>query len=747
MKHLFLGFSLLLVLQLHAQFKLEGRVIDRKNQQAIPLAHIQLLETGQGTTTDSAGYFILIGEVPVKSTLFFQANGYESKYISTMEDLSIHLVIPLESDHVTDVDEVRVDTKSMEISNRHMFSVDYQKINNLNRISNVNFGEALAKIPGVYQSSTGNGISKPVIRGMQGMRVLTFMNGLRVEGQQWGGDHGMGVSSLGIGSVEVVKGPASLLFGADALGGVLYFVDEPYANNGKQSIEFQQSFHLASMGSATSFLWKKSGSKYRRLFGVSYASHADFQLPNHQFAYNTRFEELVLKASVSWNHANSVQHLRLVSNQVKTGIPGESEDSLLVANGFQSEQRGRSMILPTQYFQNHCASFEKKWFFKQQELSFLFGQTLNQLKEFEESYAENAMDMNLWNSSAQVKWTKKWKDVYQLTAGYQGMFQFNRNGLTAIEKLMPNAHTFDQGIFSVLKVQVNEKCQLTTGLRMDVRMLSTMDSMQGQAPLSRQFARPNGSIGWKVQESKKLNWQVHVSSGYRAPHLTELLANGFHHGALRYEIGSQKLTSERALQLDFTMDYSSEHVDWSINPFYTFFSNFIYLNPLDSLIGGMPVFQYEQMDHVQMYGVDARVHFHIHRMEKLHVESNLSYLRFANASSQSVSLVPQPRISTTIRYQVDFGQKWKLSSIECIHSANFQQIQVATFEKPSKFYQVCHASIHVQHQGPHFMDIELSAKNLFNANYIDHLSRLKNIQMPSQGRSFILSFKWKITSD
>jgi outer membrane receptor for monomeric catechols len=129
------------------------------------------------------------------------------------------------------------------------------------------------------------------------------------------------------------------------------------------------------------------------------------------------------------------------------------------------------------------------------------------------------------------------------------------------------------------------------------------------------------------------------------------------------------------------------------------------------------------------------------------VESNLSYLRFANASSQSVSLVPQPRISTTIRYQVDFGQKWKLSSIECIHSANFQQIQVATFEKPSKFYQVCHASIHVQHQGPHFMDIELSAKNLFNANYIDHLSRLKNIQMPSQGRSFILSFKWKIASD
>lgn len=746
MKLFFLGIGLIFAAQVQSQIKLEGRVVDRKSQQGVPLARIYVMETGQMSRSDSTGTFFLEGLFPSKMTLLIQASAYEDLQMVLKDPLSSLLMIQLQSIHTTDVEEVKVDAKTIEISNRHMFSVDYQKLTSLNRISTVNLGEALSKIPGVYQSSTGNGISKPVIRGMQGMRVLTYLNGLRIEGQQWGGDHGMGISEVGIGSVEIIKGPASLLYGADALGGVLYFVDEPYVGTGKQSVEFQQAFHSASMGSATRFLWKKSGPKYRGLFGLSYASHADFQLPNHQFAYNTRFEEFVLKAGISWNSNKSVQHLRFVSNQVKTGIPGETEDSVLIANGFQSKQRGRLFILPIQQFQNHSASFEKKWFIHRNELTLLIGQTLNQLKEFEDSYLQKAMDMNLWNTSLQVKWSKEWKNKYQWITGFQGMLQLNRNDAKAAEILMPNARTLDQGIYSVMKVQLSEKYQLTAGLRLDLRSLNSLDSIHGQGPLNRVFASPNGSIGLHAQNSKQWSWQVHASTGYRAPHLTELLANGFHHGALRYEIGSTTLRSERAVQLDYLLEYKSEHFDWNLNPFYTYFSQFIYLNPLDSLMDGMPVFRYTQMDHVQMYGLDVKAHYHLHRIDKLHMETDLSYLRFAEASSQSVSLVPQPRFSHTLNYQLNLGKRWKLSNVEWNYVAFFQQNQVATFEKASPFYQVCHASIHVQHPGKHLLDVSLSAKNLFNANYIDHLSRLKNIGMPSQGRSFILSIQWKIVS-
>lgn len=744
MKHFFLGMCLMAAMNSVAQHKLEGRIIDRIDKHAIPQANIQLLEIGQEAQSDSSGYFQFVGNFPLKLTLIIQASEYETQHILLTERQTIPLLVELILTHTTDIHEVRIDTKTIEIANRHVFSVENQKIATLNRTSNVSLGEAIAKIPGVYQSTTGNGISKPVIRGLQGMRVVTYLNGLRIEGQQWGSDHGMGISEIGIGGVEVIKGPASLYYGADALGGVLYFVDEPFAVNGKKSIELKQTFHSASMGSSTSVLWKTSGSKFRVLLGASYASHADFQLPNQRYAYNTRFQEIAVKGNLSWNTTKSVQYVRFSSNQLRIGIPGESSDSVLVSQGFQATHRGRAMVLPTQYFQNHSLSFEKRWFLSGHELSLLVGQTLNRLMEFEESFAEKAMNMNLWNSTYQFKWMNEWKRKIQMTTGIQGMFQLNQNHPEAEERLMPNARTFDNGLYTVLKKEMGENVTLTGGVRLDIRYLQSLDSINGNAPIDRVFASPNASIGIRIDRHKKWSGQWCLSTGYRAPHLTELLANGFHHGALRYEIGSLQLKSERAMQLDFLLNYKTTHVEWSMNPFYTMFNQFICLNPIDSMLDGMPVFRYEQLPQVHMYGVDLKLHYHLHFLDKLHMESQFSYVRFMN-DNQSISLIPQPRLAHRISYQMDFGKKWKLSTIDVEQTSFFRQLQVATYEKSSPFFQLVNVSVHVLHLGPKQMDIELSAKNLFNASYMDHLSRLKNIGMPNQGRSIVLSFKWKLS--
>ncbi len=135
------------------------------------------------------------------------------------------------------------------MQNQTISNIESRKLSELNIIQPTTLGEAISNIPGVYQSTTGVGISKPVIRGLSGSRVVTYLNGLRIENQQWGGDHGMGVDELGIGSVEVIKGPASLLFGADALGGVVYFVDEPYENQNTISSTLQSRYNSVTMGS------------------------------------------------------------------------------------------------------------------------------------------------------------------------------------------------------------------------------------------------------------------------------------------------------------------------------------------------------------------------------------------------------------------------------------------------------------------------------------------------------------------
>jgi iron complex outermembrane receptor protein len=136
-------------------------------------------------------------------------------------------------------------------------------------------GEAISNMSSVYQTSTGLGISKPVIRGLSGMRVISFLNGLRIENQQWGGDHGMGINENGIGNVEVIKGPSSLLYGADAMGGVVYFTDEAYAKQNEIQAKVESRYETNTSGSNNFATLKFNKNNLRFNLHANYANHAD----------------------------------------------------------------------------------------------------------------------------------------------------------------------------------------------------------------------------------------------------------------------------------------------------------------------------------------------------------------------------------------------------------------------------------------------------------------------------------------
>jgi iron complex outermembrane receptor protein len=276
--------------------------------------------------------------------------------------------------------------------------MEVRSLNDLQLSGGMHISELLTKIPGVYSSSLGNGIAKPVIRGMQGMRVVTLVNGLRLEGQQWGGDHGMGIAELALGSVEVIKGPASVLYGADALGGVVYLVDEPYARIGQQTLEVQQKWNQSTNGTTSSILYKKSQGNKRLLVAGSYATHADFLLPNGLYAKNSRFHEWVGKASYSWFKPNQIHQFRYAFNNTVAGIPGHTHDSLATPLSFQVQNQGRRYSLPSQFFTNQLLSYEYKRFWTGHELQILLGQTHNRLVEYDEKVTKPFMEMDLLNS-------------------------------------------------------------------------------------------------------------------------------------------------------------------------------------------------------------------------------------------------------------------------------------------------------------------------------------------------------------
>ena len=666
--------------------------------------------------------------------------GYRSAFFTVCEGKS-NVKVMLIPVHL-DMHEVTVSSGVLIQSNKNPFHIESQKMSSLGVISNLTLGEALAKIPGVYNAALGNGISKPVIRGMQGMRVVTLLNGLRLEGQQWGGDHGIGITSLGVSAVEVIKGPASLLYGADALGGVVYLVDAPFAPSNARSVEFQSEGFSNTLGGRAQLIYKESYRKFRWFMASTYSNHADFQLPSGKFAKNSRFHDLGAKVNLSYTGKRSLYSLRYTASHSVVGIPGHTHDSLATPMTFQVSERARMYELPAQFFQNHLIQASANFYRDKSDVLLMYGTTLNRLIEFDEKVTIPSLSMSLLNHLAQLKWQLKWNKTAKLTTGLQAMTQDNANAVNATDTLIPNAQSVDLGGYVSLNYAY-KKCNIQAGIRYDRRTIFGID-LPGQKNIS--FNALNGSVG-AVFSSEKFVWRTSLSTGFRAPHLTELFSNGYHHGALRYEVGDAALVPEKASQLDFTLEWNQAHGALVFNPFVSYIRDYIYLEPMGMLFDGIPGYRYVQNNEVLFSGVDLSYHVHPHFAHGLHWEVSLSYLHVSALGDSSVSMIPQPRMQNVLRYEFDFKNFIRLKEVNIQSTLMGPQNNVAYLETSSKGYHVLDFSLVFAFGKTDQFTVKGGCRNVLNATYIDHLSRLKNIQMPFPGRNFFLGIGYNITSN
>jgi iron complex outermembrane receptor protein len=175
--------------------------------------------------------------------------------------------------------------------------------------------------------------------------------------------------------------------------------------------------------------------------------------------------------------------------------------------------------------------------------------------------------------------------------------------------------------------------------------------------------------------------------------------------------------------------------------------DYIYILPSGAYQDGMPVFTYEQLNQVIFYGSDIGMHYHPHFAHRLHIESSVSLIYAQSATDSSVSLLPQPRIQNTLKYTFDIGKKFKLKDLTIQYAWMAEQNQVAFNESPSDSYHLLHAALSFDIRLKSIFSCSIGCKNILNTNYIDHLSRLKNIQMPNPGRNFYFSLSYKLSSN
>jgi iron complex outermembrane receptor protein len=532
------------------------------------------------------------------------------------------------------------------------------------------------------------------------------------------------------------------LYGADALGGIIYLVDAPFAAKGKRSVDFQTDFFSNTLGGRSQLLLKESRNKFRWLLGLTFANHADYQLPSGKFAKNSRFNDLGAKASISFTGKRSLVGLRYTASHSVVGIPGHTHDSLATPITFQVEERARSYELPAQFFQNHLLQASANFYRDKHSTLVMLGSTLNKLIEYDEKVTIPSLSMNLLNYIGQVKWQYNFNKAFNLVTGIQSMLQANSNAINASDTLIPNAKMLDVGAYLNINLERN-KWNFQAGVRYDQRRLFNLD-LPNQP--SRQFNGLNGSIGG-VYSAESWVFRTSISTGFRAPHLTELFSNGYHHGALRYEVGDALLKPEQASQLDITVEHTMPHGTFVINPFVNYIQNYIFLSPMGLTFDGIPGYQYVQNQAVLFSGVDASLHAHPHFAHGLHWELSLSYIHPESLGDSAVSLIPQPRIQNVLRYEFQKKNGIRLKEVNLQSVLMGPQNQVAYLESPSSAYHVLDFSSVVKLGKTDQFTLKVGVRNILNANYIDHLSRLKNIQMPFPGRNYFLSVAYQITSN
>ncbi|RYF95805.1 MAG: TonB-dependent receptor, partial [Chitinophagaceae bacterium] len=630
----------------------------------------------------------------------------------------------------------------------------------LMKISSSNIINALTHIPGVNALTTGPAISKPFIRGLGYNRVVVVNDGVRQEGQQWGDEHGIEIDDYSAQRVEVLKGPASLMYGSDGLAGVINIQSLLPVPEGTIRANVLGEYQTNSMlrGTYADLGGTKNGFSFNA-YG-SYKGAADYKNKYDGNVFNSKFYNKnfggMLGYSGAWGHtylraSNFDQHIGMVegerdplTGQFLKPVAGGGEE-IATDNDFDKI----TPFVPFQHIQHFKITADNSFNLGRSKLDVLAGYQRNQRQEFgdPDNLTEPEAFFDLKTVNYSVKLTLPYKGYWRTSIGVSGMSQTNTN--RAEEALIPDYSLFDIGGFLFTQYH-KDKLSLSGGLRFDNRHVEGDEMMEGAdvkfSPFTRNFSNVSGSAGLSYEATKALSLKLNIARGFRAPTLAELSSNGAHEGTNRYEVGNLDLKSETSLQIDGGVELNTEHITLGAGLFYNKISNFIYYEKVLNGAGGdsilvdpdsgdnLNVFRFDQQN-ASLYGVEFNMDIHPHPLDWLHLENTFSYTRaqFADAidGSKNVPNMPAARLLSQLKGNfLAKGKSFRNLYLSLESDYTFKQDRAFTgynTETATGGYWLVGLSVgtEIVSRGKTLFSIALNGTNLGDVAYQNHLSRLK----------------------
>ncbi len=713
-----------------SQNTLLGTIQDENNQSIEATIYIPKLE--KGTISELDGNYKL-GQIPNGVfNVLYSSLGYLtiSKKITFLNNQSVNQNIILLKSAI-EMDEVIISTPFHKLQGENVMKVERLSAKELSKSGSITLSDGITKIPGVNAISTGTGIGKPVIRGLSSNRVLTFTQGVRLENQQFGGEHGLGVSAEGVKSIEVIKGPASLLYGSDVIGGVLYINPEEFANQDQTSASFKSVYFTNTLGFLNTIGFKTSPSKFKFLVRGTCATHSDYKTGDDERVTLSRFNESDIKSGIRYQDSKIKTTLRYNYNQSNIGIPEEI--------GVQTTSK--EMELPYQKIDNHVVSLDTKLFFNRSSLDVILGYLLNDRNEFEDSKFDPALRLKLNTYNYNVKYNLPDLGNFETFVGVQGMYQTNKN--FGEEVLIPDATKNDFGIMATTHYHF-KNIGIQGGIRLDTRSIKTDQvAQEGEQEFipetDKKYSSFNAALGVNSNFSKSFGIRLNFSSGFRAPNLAELASNGVHEGTNRYEVGNSNLINEQSFQSDLLVEFKNDHFEIYANGFYNYINDYIYLEPTNEMIDDYQVYRYTQ-NNAYLYGGEFGLHIHPHPLDWLHFESSFETVTGIQTNGDYLPLQPANTLSNTIRTEFEGTSFFKNPFFSIALVSAFDQNNTSQFESLTEAYNLLDIGIGSNlniKKVDAFVGIHIN--NLTDETYISHLSRLKADGIANMGRTVKLS--------
>lgn len=716
-----------------AQLAVSGKVIDKNTGEPLIGVNVRIDELAAGAVTDINGNYTLKnfpkGELIVRFSYVGFKTIYETVFVSgkpVVLDVAMDILV---------IEGQEVVISGNFTSTQHDNTVKISTINSRELLQSVkpSLIEAIAEVPGVECISKGPGIGTPVIRGLSLSNILFLNNGIPLQNYQFSANHPYMVDENGIERIEIIKGPASLIYGSGAVGGVINLIGEPVPKDGTIQGDVNIKYfsntagvesNIGIKGNHDGFFWGLRG-------GIN--TNKDYVQGDGKFAPNTRFNRNSLKAVTGLIAKRASFKIIYQYNEDKLGLSVAPALALVTTNGREND-------VWYQNLKNHLIVSQNKLFLGNLkfDMDLSYQNNGRQLMGSGLTPVFTLVDMTLQTFSYRLKSTCSLNENAKIIFGVQGMSQNNKNG-DAPNHVLPDADLWDFSVYGLGQYSFGEKVILEAGMRYSYKNIAVPSQgtpgTEGHIEFNGDYGNFAVSVGSTVKLSEYMLMRLNVASAFRTPNIAELTQNGLH--GTRYEKGNPNLIAQRNTEGDIGFHLHTKHTSLDVCAFYNNVDNYIFLSPTtDTTPDGDLIYMYRQT-HSMLYGGEALFHFHPRPVNWLHLKSSYSYVIGKQESGEHLPFIPAQRLKFEIRATKkefrSFKNIYVMGGIEIVMAQN----QPSMFEQPSPGYSLVGIGLgtDIKFNGQ-VVKFNFNISNLLDAAYIDHLSTLRSLDILDMGRSF-----------